>query len=69
MGERLRGRALDHGLGRLLVLVSKLGSYNETYGAMGAVVILMLWLLITAYGVLLGAEIERRARAPINRGL
>ena len=34
------------------------GSYNETYGAMGAVVILMFWLLITAYCVLIGAEIN-----------
>src|SRR5690606_27860385 len=34
------------------------GSYNETYGALGAVVILMLWLLITAFAVVAGAELD-----------
>jgi membrane protein len=34
------------------------GKYNETYGALGAVVVLMLWLLLTALVVILGAEIN-----------
>ena len=34
------------------------GSYNETYGAMGAIVVLMLWLLITSLCVLIGAEVN-----------
>jgi membrane protein len=34
------------------------GSYNETYGALGAVVVLILWLLLTALVVILGAEIN-----------
>lgn len=38
--------------------VSRFGSYNETYGTMGAVIVLMLWLLITALCVLIGAEIN-----------
>jgi membrane protein len=47
--------------------VSNFGSYNETYGSVGAVVILLLWFLVSAYVVLIGAEInaelERRAYA------
>jgi membrane protein len=34
------------------------GQYNETYGALGAVVVVMLWLYITAYVVIAGAEIN-----------
>jgi membrane protein len=33
-------------------------SYNETYGALGAVVITMLWLQLSAFAILLGAEIN-----------
>jgi membrane protein len=40
------------------IYVSRFGSYNETYGAIGAVIILLMWLLITAYVVLLGAELN-----------
>jgi len=38
--------------------VSSFGSYNETYGSLGGVVIAMLWLFITAYVVILGAELD-----------
>lgn len=38
--------------------VARFGSYNETYGSMAAVVVLMLWLFLTALCVLLGAEIN-----------
>lgn len=37
---------------------SSFGSYNETYGSLGAVVVLMLWLYLTAFAVLLGAELD-----------
>jgi membrane protein len=47
--------------------VSKVGSYDRTYGWLGAVIILLLWFYLTAYvtlaGAELNAEIERRARA------
>jgi membrane protein len=40
------------------VYVSNFGSYNETYGSVGAVVILLLWFNLTSYVVLLGAELN-----------
>ena len=47
--------------------VNNFGSYNKTYGAIAGVVVLMLWLYLTSYIVLLGAEInaesERQTRA------
>lgn len=38
--------------------VSSFGSYNETYGSVGAVVILLFWFYLTAYIFLLGAELD-----------
>jgi membrane protein len=34
------------------------GTYNATYGSMGAVVMLLLWFVISAWAVLIGAEIN-----------
>lgn len=38
--------------------VSKFASYNETYGSLGGVVIMLMWLYISAYIVILGAIIN-----------
>ena len=40
------------------VYAGNFGSYNETYGSLGAVVLLLLWLWISATVTLLGAEIN-----------
>jgi membrane protein len=40
------------------VYTSNFGRYNETYGTLGAVVVVILWLLLTALVVILGAEIN-----------
>ena len=38
--------------------VSKVGSYDRTYGSLGAVIILLLWFYLTAYVILAGAELN-----------
>ena len=40
------------------VYVSQFANYAKTYGAIGSIVILLLWLFITSYAILLGAEIN-----------
>jgi len=40
--------------------VDNFGKYNQTYGALAAVIILLLWLFLSAFVVLLGAETERQ---------
>ncbi|WP_419815989.1 YihY/virulence factor BrkB family protein [Glacieibacterium sp.] len=34
------------------------GNYNATYGSLGAIVVLLLWLYLSAYVLLLGAELN-----------
>ena len=52
--------------------VASFGRYNKAYGSMGAVVVLLLWLLLSAYAVLIGAEInaelERQTRRDTTEG-
>jgi membrane protein len=40
--------------------VSRIGSFGATYGSLGAAVGIMLWFYISAYAVLLGAELNAR---------
>lgn len=52
--------------------VNNFGSFGETYGAFAGIIVLMLWLFLTAFVVLLGAEInaemERQTRADTTIG-
>ena len=34
------------------------GSFNETYGTIGAVMVLLLWFFVTAMAILVGAELN-----------
>lgn len=38
--------------------VANFGQYNETYGSIGAIIVLLLWFFLSAYAVLVGAEID-----------
>lgn len=38
--------------------VQNFGSYNETYGSIGAVIVLLMWFWLSAYIVLMGAELN-----------
>ncbi len=40
------------------IYVSQFGNYAKTYGALAGIVVLLFWLWITAYAILLGAEIN-----------
>jgi Virulence factor BrkB len=47
--------------------VNFLGDYNKTYGAVTGVIVLLLWLFLTCYIVLLGAEINAEAERQTAR--
>ena len=53
--------------------VSEVGSYDKTYGSLGAVIVLLLWFYLTAYVILAGgvlnAEIERQTSPGAMRPL
>ena len=38
--------------------VTSFASYNETYGSVGGVVIMLMWMYLTAFVILLGAELN-----------
>jgi len=40
------------------VYVGEFASYDKTYGSVGAVVVLMMWLYVSVFAVLLGAELN-----------
>jgi membrane protein len=43
------------------VYVANFSNYNATYGSLGAVVVLLTWLYLSAFVVLLGAEVNAEA--------
>jgi membrane protein len=49
------------------VYVSSFGRYNETYGTLGAAVVILLWFWLTSLAILMGAELNQaidRRRMP-----
>ena len=51
--------------------VANFGSYDKTYGALGGVVVFLLWMWITNMAILLGAELnaETERASQIHRGV
>lgn len=47
--------------------VSTFGNYAKTYGVFAGIVVLLMWLWITSYAVLLGAEINAEAEQQTAR--
>jgi membrane protein len=50
--------------------VANFGSYNKTYGTLGAVIVMLVWLWITNVAILLGAEVnaERERSRQLRQG-
>lgn len=53
--------------GAFSLYVSQFGSYNKAWGALGAVVVLLTWLWLSALALLLGAEIDAEAERQRSR--
>lgn len=54
------------------IYVQNFGNYNQTYGVLGAVVVLLLWTYISVFVILIGgelnAELERQTTRDTTRG-
>lgn len=74
-GSVLIGAAVGAGLWVLTTLgfrlyVANFGSYDRTYGLVGAMIVLLIWMYVTALAILVGGEVasslekEARGRGP-----
>lgn len=43
---------------------NNLGTYGETYGSLAGTIVLMLWFFLTAFAILVGAELNAEAEHP-----
>lgn len=48
--------------------VANFSDYNATYGSLGAVIVFLTWLYLTAYIALLGAELNAIVEIKVGRG-
>ena len=51
----------------LRIWVGKFANYSATYGSIGGVILLMLWLYLTSYVLLVGAEVDAEIDAAMGR--
>lgn len=47
--------------------VSSFGSYNETYGSVAAMAVLMMWFWLSAFAVLIGGEVNAETEPRLRR--
>lgn len=47
--------------------VASFGTYNETYGTLGAIVVLLLWFFISSYAIIIGAALNAEMEHQTNR--
>jgi len=47
--------------------VQHFGSYNQVYGSLGAVIILLIWMFLTAFALLYGAEFNYQLELMSNK--
>lgn len=50
------------------IYVSNFGNFGQTYGSLAGVIILMLWLFISAFVVLAGAELNAESEDQVGAG-
>lgn len=55
------------GSGGFAFYVQNFGSYNETFGTLGGVVVMLMWLWLSAYIVIVGAEVDAEIEAQTRR--
>jgi membrane protein len=55
------------GSGLFSLYAANFGKYEDTYGALGGVVVVMLWLFLTAYVIVLGAELNAESERQTAR--
>lgn len=51
----------------LSLYIQSFGGFNETYGTLGAVVVLLTWLFLSAFAVLVGAIVNAEIEHQTNR--
>jgi membrane protein len=49
------------------IYASRFGDYNATYGSLGAVVVLLMWLFVSSYAILLGAELNAESERQTSK--
>lgn len=49
------------------IYVQQFGSYNETFGSIAGVIVLLMWLWLSAFVILLGAELNAELEAQTAR--
>ncbi len=47
--------------------VRQYGNFNETYGSLGAAIVLLLWFWLTAFFIMLGAELNSEMERQTNK--